>query len=304
MTEATVVIPTKNAGSLFETVLDAVYEQSGEFEVLIVDSGSTDETLEIASRYPAKILEIDPESFGHGRTRNLAASRTESEYIVFLTQDAIPTDGWLEALLRPLRSDPEIAGTYSRQVPRDNATPMKEYFLREFYPPESERRSIASDECPTRDDAFFSNVSSAIRRTVWREIPFPEDGIMSEDQRWAKKVLLAGYSIRYTAESVVEHSHREGIMDILKRYFDSGASLSARELSSNHQRFLWEALSYQTGEWRYLVTTGRPHWLPYALFYDAAKFLGLQLGLREQSLPRWLKLRISDTLSRKYEISP
>jgi len=103
-------------------------------------------------------------------------------------------------------------------------------------------------------------------------------------------------------ESVTKHSHRERIVDIFKRYFDSGASLNTADLSFDQSEFLREALSYQFREWRYLVRSGSLHWFPYAVVYDAAKFVGLQLGRREESLPRWMTLRISDTLSRKYRV--
>lgn len=298
--EASIVIPTKNAGPLFREVLDAVYDQEGDFEVLVIDSGSTDETLAIAADYPADIIEIPPQEFDHGGTRNLGARETSGEYIVFLTQDATPLPGWLANLLAPLRSDATLAGVYSKQVPRPDATPMKEHFLRQFYHDTPETRSLETGKRPTRDDIFFSNVSAAIRRSVWREVPMPEQRIMSEDQQWAREVLTRGYKIRYEPTSKVRHSHTEGIRDIFKRYFDSGASLDTFDLASSEGTFLSDVLSYQLSEWCYLVHTGNHHWIPYAFVYNGAKFTGLLLGRHESRLPEWITHRISDTLSRKY----
>ncbi|MFB6186108.1 MAG: glycosyltransferase family 2 protein, partial [Halobacteriaceae archaeon] len=224
-TEATIVLLTKNAGEQFREVLNAVFDQSGDFEVIVIDSGSTDATLSIAQEFPIRLIEIEPESFDHGGTRNLGAAKAKGDYICYLTQDATPCESWLENLLQPMKEDDTIAGVYSRQLPRDDATPMKKHFLKEFYPPCSETRSFSDEELIPLDDTFFSNVASGIRADVLEKIPFREDPIMSEDQIWAKRALEAGYKIRYESTSKVRHSHREGIVDIFKRFFDSGASL-------------------------------------------------------------------------------
>ena len=299
MSEVSIVIPTKNAGPRFREVLEAVYAQPGEYDVLVVDSGSTDETLDIVGEFPARLLTIPPAAFDHGGTRNLGVRKTSGEFVVFLTQDATPLDDWLTELLTPLRADSDVAGAYSRQLPQPTATPMKQHFLTEFYPECSETRSVDVKRLPTRNEVFFSNVSSVIRRSAWDEYSFPTDCIMSEDQLWAWHVLQAGWKLRYQASSRVRHSHKEGLNDIFKRYFDSGASLSQRDFATGDHP-LREMICYQTREIQYLLATGYPHWLPYAFLYSAAKFAGLQLGKRHNRLPEWLITRLSDTLSRKY----
>ena len=298
MSDISIVIPTKNAGATFFDVLEAVYAQPGEYDVLVIDSGSTDETLDIVSDFPARLLTIPSAEFDHGGTRNLGITETSGQFIVFLTQDATPLDGWLTELIAPLREDSDIAGAYSRQLPRPTATPMKRHFLAEFYSDSSETRSIATNRSPTRTEVFFSNVSSVIRRSVWENHPFPTDCIMSEDQLWAWDVLQAGWKLRYQASSRVHHSHDEGIKQIFKRYFDSGASLSQREFATGDHD-LSEMIRYQIQELQYLWENGYIHWLPYALLYSASKFSGLQLGKNHKWLPEWLVTRLSDTLSRK-----
>lgn len=300
MTEVSVVIPTKNAGPLFEEVLAAVHREAPDAEVLVVDSGSTDGTLDVVADHPADLLEIPPEEFDHGGTRNLGVERTGGEFVLFLTQDATPTSGWLDALVDPLREDDRIAGAYSRQVPRATATPMKRHFLSRFYPPESETRSLTEGEAPTMDDVFFSNVSSVIRRSVWQEVPIPEECLMSEDQLWAKRILERGHAIHYAADSVVRHSHREGIVDIFQRYYDSGASLDFVDVSRARRGAVARMVRYEIDELRFLVRNGDVPWIPYALAYSAAKFLGLQLGRHGGWLPTGIERRVSDTLSTKY----
>ncbi|GAG06643.1 unnamed protein product, partial [marine sediment metagenome] len=101
-----IIILTKNAGNEFEKLLDAVFSQSSkDFEVVLIDSGSTDKTLEIAKGFPVRIHKIKPESFDHGGTRNLGAKLAKGKYLVYLTQDAIPANRmWLENLIKPLKN--------------------------------------------------------------------------------------------------------------------------------------------------------------------------------------------------------
>src|SRR6266849_30215 len=106
MIETSVLIPTKNGAKDLEACLIAIFSQKGTrpFEVIVIDSGSTDATLEIARRYPVRIEHIPPETFHHARTRNYAAGLAKGEILVFLSQDAIPAlDTWLAAFLSSLK---------------------------------------------------------------------------------------------------------------------------------------------------------------------------------------------------------
>ena len=97
--DVSIVIPTKNAGSLFDEVLKMVFSQKTEYEyeVICVDSGSKDGTLDVIHKYPCKLYEIPASEFGHGKTRNYGASKGSGTYIVFITQDALPaSDTWLQ----------------------------------------------------------------------------------------------------------------------------------------------------------------------------------------------------------------
>src|SRR5438034_9936777 len=96
MIETSILIPTKNGAQDIDACLEAIFSQKGvgPLEVLVVDSGSTDATTEIARRYPVRLEQIAPETFHHARTRNDAAGHAKGEILVFLSQDGIPPSDW------------------------------------------------------------------------------------------------------------------------------------------------------------------------------------------------------------------
>ena len=295
MKDVSIIILTKNAGNDFQNTLEAIYAQkyAGEFEVVIVDSGSIDNTLEIAQNYPTKVHQISPDDFGHGKTRNFAASLASGNYLVFLTQDAVPAnDRWLSTLLRNFNDD-NVAGVYGRQIPRKDTKPMENFFLNIRYPVSRMVKSAGQGKVDM-NAIFFSNANSAIRKDIWEKYPFDDNLIMSEDQEWSRRVILAGYKIAYDPEAAVYHSHNYSPKTVFQRYFDSGVSFNqfaGREYGLSH--FVSEGLVYAKCEMKFLLANGYMKWLPYAVLYDLAKFFGVFLGKKEKHLPLGLKKRLS-----------
>ena len=295
MTQSSIIILTKNAGNGFEQTLEMIFNQKyGDFEVLIIDSGSTDETLEIARRYPAKITSIKPEEFHHSRTRNFAASMAQGEYLVFITQDALPLDdNWLSSLLSPF-SDPDVAGVYGRQIAYDNANIIEKFFYSYFYPDEGVSISHLPENLEDFyiDNVFLSDVNSVILEKVWEKHKFNEDIIMAEDKDWAVQVLKAGYKLIYEHKAAVYHSHKYDLSSAFKRRFDDGAAMSQICRGSSGTGTFKKGIKYIFGEMSY-VLKNKPIWLPYAILYDFVKFSSLYLGKNEKYLPIGLKKRIS-----------
>ena len=124
-----VLLVTKNGERYLAETLQCIRLQQGRFrlaEIIAVDSGSRDQTLAILESHAVRVIRIPPHEFGHGKTRNLAAAHAQSDYLVFLTQDATPANTeWLEKTLAPLQADPSIAGAYSRHLPRPDCHPME-----------------------------------------------------------------------------------------------------------------------------------------------------------------------------------
>jgi len=286
--ELSVVLLTKNAGNRFAAVLGALFScrSIDRAEVLLIDSGSTDATLATAASYPVAVHRIPPEQFGHGKTRNLGASLARGRILVYLVQDAEPADAaFLDRLTAPLRRDPGLAATYGRQVPRPDASPVEVEFLRHTYPPGASVRQLGrTDDRLTIGAVFFSNVASAIRRDMWQRFAFDEDLIMSEDQEWARRVLLAGYRIAYCPEAVVVHSHGYPLLKVFQRNFDSGHSLvgivhdRAPGMVAYELRFLAAAAAG-------LVRRRKLLWIPWLLVHEAARVAGFALGRYARLLP-------------------
>jgi rhamnosyltransferase len=231
--KASVIIPTKNPGMLFRTVLHAVLTQKADFafDVLVIDSGSVDGTPEYVRQINdarVRLHCIDPASFGHGRTRNLGVSMTHGEYAVLITHDAQPkTDRWLTELVACADADPSIAGVFGRHEAYPDADPFTTQELKvhfagfDAFPVMhlDDPNRYANEEGYRQILHFFSDNNALIRRSVWETLPYP-DVDFAEDQIWAKRMIEAGYKKGYAREAVVFHSHTYGLFERLQRSFD------------------------------------------------------------------------------------
>jgi len=234
---ASVVIPTLNAGPGFRETLEAVLSQEvdGDLELIIIDSGSQDGTVELCHRYPLRLLQIPPEEFGHGRTRNQAITEANGEFVALLVQDALPANPtWLSSLITPLQADPMVAGAFSRQVPRPEADYVSQWVTQYWHQQAGGRlvqqitdwdefETLSVDQKLIR--CAFNNVSSVLRRSVWEYIPLP-DVAYAEDVAWALEVLRAGYRLVYEPTSVVIHSHQRSWKHTLQRAYTDGFTLA------------------------------------------------------------------------------
>ena len=228
--KVSVVIPTFNAGPGFEELLRKLDEQEGDFEreVVVVDSGSTDGTAELAGRYGAAVHHIPKAGFNHGATRDLGISLSGGEFVALIVQDAVPLDErWLATMVENLIRDGLVAAVYGRHVPRPDASVLTRALVNNLAVAGLERREQEIQDPaqyralpPTRRRrvASFDNVSSCLRRRVWEEFPFGRADF-AEDLRWGKKVIEAGYKIVYEPRSVVVHSHERGALYDLRRYY-------------------------------------------------------------------------------------
>jgi len=178
-------------------------------QVVVVDSGSTDATLAIASAFPVETVAISPEDFSFGRALNVGLANVGTETAVLASAHVYPVyDTWLERLVAPFVM-PEIAVTYGRQQTPVDGRFAERQILARWFPPTSVRR---------QRHPFCNNANAAVRMSVWKEHPYDEELTGLEDLDWAKKVIAAGHLVSYVAEAPVVHVHDESSRQIVNRY--------------------------------------------------------------------------------------
>jgi rhamnosyltransferase len=298
MVKASILVLTKNEAHNIEACLKAVYSQTDadSFDVIVVDSGSTDATLDIARRFPVRIKEIPAETFHHARTRNLAASLATGEILVFLVADAAPvSNAWLRTLLSSF-DDPTVGAAYGRQLPRPDSSVERQDALDAVY---GEQRMVKD---PNHRNGLgyrfyhFSDVNAAVRRSVWEATPFPEDLKVFEDLGIAKRILDAGWKIVYEPEACVFHSHHHTTIGLFKRYFDIGYTLKRLEIwdtPGTRSSLLRDGRKLLTKKLRRFKGSGGGRSVGAAISQDIAKSAGLFLGLNQDYLPTVLKRHLS-----------
>lgn len=238
--DVTIAILTFNGERYLERILDAIEKQdfAGTVEVLVLDSGSTDGTLAIVSRHPVvRLHQIPNEEFGHGRTRNLAASLANGKIVVYLTHDAVPADEhWLRELVAPLDKFPGVEGVFGRQIARPDCVPLLKYEIRRVFSTQGPEfgttlsyRTEAFDRLPHYwlPAAFYSDVNSAAHREFLLKKVAYRDVDYAEDQLFGRDLLEGGYLKAYAARGAVEHSNDLTYGEYKKRIFDEIVGLRA-----------------------------------------------------------------------------
>jgi GT2 family glycosyltransferase len=192
-----IIIRTYNEERWISQCLQAVGEQSfKDYEIILVDNQSTDDTVRKAREFPVKIVTIAEYLPGKAMNTGIRASR--GKYLVFLSGHCIPTGPqWLESLVAGFK-DEKAAGVYGRQQPMTFSSPQD---IRDL------TISFGLDRRIQWKDPFFHNANSAIRRDLWEKYPFDETVTNIEDRLWAETVLAAGYCIIYEPEASVYHHH-------------------------------------------------------------------------------------------------
>lgn len=312
--DVSIILLTKNGERYLDEVLDGIVSQQTKYgyEIVVVDSGSSDRTLGILDRYPVKTATIDSSEFNHGETRNLGArlSHPDSRYLVYLTQDATPTAEWLDGLVDPMEMDETVAGTFSRQIPRADCNPSLARLIttqwEQIGTPGRVVKRIADMDDYNRDragQAFFANTSSAIRKDVWVRFPFRRVDF-AEDSDWADRVLVAGYALIYEPASAVYHSHNYGLVEQLRQNFDHARGMKQLfDPPSYRGVSLGSMVAGAFREWpndiRYLRSCGSLSWwqkvkhLLYSPWWYLSCNLGTYLGVRYEDLPGWIQSWLS-----------
>lgn len=291
-----IVIPALNAGKYVKALSNALNSQTLVIKSLIVvDSGSTDGS-QLEWNYSTTMVEhIKKSDFRHGDTRNRGARLgANAEILVFMTQDAVPNSlDWLQRLVEPIQLGEAVA-TFARQLPRSDASMLEEFSRYFNYSAHSSTRTHKDIPKLGVKAFFFSNVSSAIRADIfWSLGGFPSEVIMNEDMMLAAKILRAGHSIKYVAESEVIHSHGYTLKQQFRRNFDVGAFFADAGSVLEGAAVSGEGLRFVRAQMRHVLSHGRPDLLALVVAEAMTKFTAFQLGKRHHLLPVGLKRRMS-----------
>jgi len=286
--DVAVIVLTRNAGALWSQWLAGIQQQTIQAgKYLVVDSSSTDQTVEQALAAGLEVYSIEADHFNHGGTRQLAAELCHgADYLVFLTQDAILDEpDSLELLLKQL-SDAKVGMAYGRHIPHPQASLIEKHARSYTYPETSAVRSKADLEALGFRAAFSSDVYAGYRASALRSVGgFPEHIIVSEDSYVSARLLLAGWKVVYSAESSVRHSHQYSLLQIFRRYFDIGVfHASEATLLRGIGKPDKEAWVYVRSLISYL-SARRKRLLGLAALQTLVKLMGFRVGKLYQYLP-------------------
>jgi rhamnosyltransferase len=279
--DASIIVLTKNGGDNFPRLLESLFSQeyAAGFEVIVIDSGSTDGTLEIANKYPLRLVKIEPEEFHHGKARNLGAGLADGKYLVYITQDALPaSDEWLKKLTDNFDA-PETAMVVGRQIPWEYTKPPEKFFYYYNFP--DFRITVKSDMADYyHDNVFISNVNAAIRKDIWQKYRFSENIIMAEDKEIAVRLLKDGFDILYEPKAIVYHAHNYSLKGLFSRSLSEGIALSqgVESLPKSKMNNFKKVCRLSSAELAFIKNNDACRWIPYAILYNSSKYVGLLIG--------------------------
>lgn len=205
-----IVIRAYNEEKHIARLLRGLMEQTiKEVQIILVDSGSTDDTTAIAARFPVDIVHIKPQDFSFGRSLNLGIAEAKADLVVIASAHVYPVyPDWLEKLLEPF-ADPQIGLVYGKQRGSKSSKYSEHQVFRSWFPDQSVSRQA---------HPFCNNANAAIRRELWQQHPYDEVLSGLEDLAWARWLQTQGLGIAYEADAEVIHVHNETWQGIYNRY--------------------------------------------------------------------------------------
>ncbi len=209
---ASIIIRTYNEEKYLGDLLQSIQKQDCngiDFEVVVVDSGSTDQTLDIARRFKTRIVHISKDEFSFGRSLNMGCEAASGEILVFISGHCIPASRiWLHELVRPLGSN-SVVYTYGSQYGNDSSRFSEcQLFAKNF---------SAKSHIP-QDGFYCNNANAALLKSMWHQHKFHEELTGLEDMHLSKRLVRLGYKVGYVAEAPVYHLHNENWAQIKRRF--------------------------------------------------------------------------------------
>lgn len=291
-----IAIPTYNGNLIWHDVVREIKRNAPEnTAVKIIDSGSKDGTDQIAIEMGFDVKYISSSDFNHGGTRNKFVSDDSecNDIVIFLTQDAIPEDKFIDNILKVF-SDPMVACAYGRQLPHVDANPIAQHARYFNYSEISYVCSKADIHELGLKTVFMSNSFSAYRVSIFNSLGgFPSDTILCEDMYFTAKAVLGGYKVAYVSDAIVRHSHNYSPVEEFKRYFDIG-------VFHTNEPWIREKFGGPRGEGKRFILSelsfllkNNLTYIPLAFIMNFSKFFGYLVGKKYKKLPYSLIKKIS-----------
>ena len=288
-----VAIPTLNAETYLQNLLGRLLSSKVVSRVLIIDSSSSDRTVEIANDCGVEVLSISKSDFNHGSTRELARKNLGTDIVVFLTQDAIPVNSQtISKLVKPIVTG-KASTSYAKQIPKKNAGIFESFPKELSYGTTPQIRSKNDIGKYGVYSFFCSNSCAAWSYKALDEIGGFKPTLTNEDYFACAELLMNGHNVAYVPEAAVIHSHNYSLIYEFQRMFDTGYVRAERpwiqnmvgNLESKGKIIFNSLINKLLKENIFLI--------PYALLQTIFKYVGYKIGFNAQRFPKWLKKTLS-----------
>lgn len=286
-----IIIPVCKPGDSFAELIKMLEIQTYKARRVIIIITGREYYDESRYEYSGGLLlsYIDFKEFDHGKTRHEGILKSDADYCLLMTQDAVPYDEFLiEKLVLALNKD-KVAVAYARQLPDDKCR-IIERLTRQFnYPDESAIRTKEDIDKIGIKAFFCSDVCAMYNRKIYLESGgFIRKTIFNEDMIMANTLLKRGYKVYYQSEAKVIHSHNYSNMQQFHRNFDLGVSQADNPQVFNHVSSESEGVKYVKRIVGLLIKEKAAFYIPYFFINSAFRLLGYKLGKNYKKLPGWL----------------
>lgn len=291
-----VIVLTYNSASRIKRLLEGIKNQTLKpNRIMIVDSSSNDDTVKIAQKYDCDVKIIKKEDFDHGGTRNYAARLSSADFLIYMTDDAVPYDSNSFRNLLKFFDDENVMAVFGRQIPYENTNIFGKHLRYFNYPDYDYIRDYKDKFKYGIKTAFLSDSFCAYRKKIIEQIGyFKENLIIGEDTYIGAKLILAGYRIAYSSKAIVYHSHNYTAFQEFKRYFDIGVfHRSESWILKEFGRAESEGRKYIISGIKFFISEGKWYLIPLFFFRIFLKYLGYKLGYNHIFIPDFFKKYLS-----------
>lgn len=291
-----VIIPVYKPDEVFDMIIERLQKQTVKPHQIILLNTRTDndkDAEKLAAKYRKvenlRMIHIEKAEYDHGGTRKQGAALSNAEFMLFMTQDAVPRDKQLiERLLEPMQKE-NVAAAYARQMPRKGADMIESYTRSFNYPEESFEKSKEDLDKLGIKTYFCSNACAIYKKSVYEDLGgFVEKTIFNEDMIMASKIIKAGYSIAYAAKATVIHSHHYTWKQQFSRNFDLAVSQKQYKEVFDGIKSESEGIRLVKKTAGYLKRNRKMHLIPNLIIESGFKYMGYQFGYHYDKLPKKL----------------